>query len=58
LKDIYALEKKIQDNEGIENGLKNQQLKVMKRAVRELPESLEKEINDVILNFESEYKEN
>ena len=56
--DIQALEKKMSDGEEIELGLKNPLLKVMKRAVRELPESLEKEINDVILNFESEFKEN
>ena len=42
------------DGEEIELGLKNPLLKVMKRAVRELPESLEKEINDAITNFETE----
>lgn len=43
------------DGEEIELGLKNPLLKVMKRALRELPESLEKEINDAITNFETEF---
>jgi hypothetical protein len=44
------------DGEEIESGLQNPLLKVMKRAARELPESLEKEINDAITNFESEFR--
>ena len=43
------------DGEEIESGLKNPLLKAMKRAVRELPESLEREINDAITNFESDF---
>lgn len=38
--DILALEKKLEDKQLIESGLKNHQLKAMKRAVKELPESL------------------